>query len=64
VYGDPALKSGLGGAQVTENDFISDSGGGTKSEQQHLLTSILLIMDDDLTESQVAEISKLPAGQT
>jgi chondroitin AC lyase len=61
LYGDPALKSGFDKALSywLENDFISDNWWWNQIGTTKALTSILLIMDDDLTESQVAEISKI-----
>ncbi|MFT6479337.1 MAG: chondroitin AC lyase, partial [Spirosomataceae bacterium] len=61
LYGDTALKSGFDKALSywLENDFISDNWWWNQIGTTKALTSILLIMDDDLTESQVAEISKI-----
>jgi chondroitin AC lyase len=61
LYGDTALKAGFDKAlnYWLKNDFICDNWWWNQIGTTKAFTSILLLMDDELTESQVIEISKI-----
>jgi chondroitin AC lyase len=61
LYGNTALKAGFDKVlnYWLENDFISDNWWWNQIGTTKAFTSILLLMDDELTEREVTEISKI-----